>query len=1039
VDPVSAESEGEELGQINANPNFDLTNVFNDYFLNDPETNPYAELTIDSIFYDNASFTDKFKNSQMPIFLSLNAQSLQSKHEKLCAFILELCNNDILIDAIAIQETWQLPYPDLVQIPGFTLHYKTRVFSRGGGVGFYIRNDLNAKVIENLSTFHEKIFESITIELICGKRKFLLSNIYRSPSPNNVLMEQFLEKFDNLLNSLNSFNCQSLVFLDSNVNLLNLNSNAQTSKYMDSILNNGFLQTIFKSTRIQNQSNTLIDHILSNRNPEGFSSGTVISDISDHFFTFFALQNDKKQKNQKILKSRSFNLTNLNNFKLALSSLSWESTTSKQNVNECMDAFYDEFLTLFNLHFPILTKKFNKNYHKINDFMTIGLLISRKSKIKLQKKSILEPTIENLNKYKSYRNIFNTLMRKSKIAYFENNLNLHEKNPKKTWEILKEVMGKKVNSPISEININGTISNEPAKIAEEFNSFFSSVGSKIAANIRPVEKDPLSYIPMQPGLPELDLGETGEIEVRNFLNKMDKKTSPDLDGISVSLLKFVANEVCIPLGHIFNVSITTGLYPEKLKTSRVVPIYKCGEKTSCDNYRPISLVSSISKILEKIVANRLVEHLVSNDLLYEHQYGFLKGKSTEHNLLHLVNTIGQAINDDKYCIGIFLDLKKAFDVVPHDILLKKLSKLGVNGTALNWFASYLSNRKQKVDINGNISSSKNLDISVLQGTILGPILFLCFINDLPNATTLDSRLFADDTACTHAHSHLPTLIDFANTEIQKLANWFRANKMAVNISKTKYIIFHGKGKKVDLTNLSVVYNDNEIGKLQDPLLITPLERVFNENPKKDSKSYKLLGVYLDETLSFKSHIDQICNKLNRSIFCIGRAKNFLTKPALKSLYFALVHPHLLYCLNIFSCANKSNLKRITILQKKAVRIINKTPRLAHTSTLFVNSEILPFEKLISQSKVTFMHSVEYGYCLPTFSTTWPKNNQRQNHNLRNANDFYVPVPRVESFKNIPLYSFPVEWNSLPEEIKYQNNRTTFKIALKDFLLNAIEQ
>jgi hypothetical protein len=210
---------------------------------------------------------------------------------------------------------------------------------------------------------------------------------------------------------------------------------------MDSILNNGFLQTIFKSTRIQNQSNTLIDHILSNKNPEGFSSGTVISDISDHFFTFFALQNAKKQKTQKILKSRSFNLTNLNNFKLSLSSLSWESTTSKQNVNECMDAFYDEFLTLFNLHFPILTKKFNKNYHKINDFMTIGLLISRKSKIKLQKKSILEPTIENLNKYKSYRNIFNTLMRKSKIAYFENNLNLHEKNPKKNVGNFKRSYG----------------------------------------------------------------------------------------------------------------------------------------------------------------------------------------------------------------------------------------------------------------------------------------------------------------------------------------------------------------------------------------------------------------------------------------------------------------------------------------------------------------------------------------------------------------------------------------------------------------------
>jgi methylaspartate ammonia-lyase len=137
------------------------------------------------------------------------------------------------------------------------------------------------------------------------------------------------------------------------------------------------------------------------------------------------------------------------------------------------------------------------------------------------------------------------------------------------------------------------------------------------------------------------------------------------------------------------------VFPEKLKSSRVVPIYKAGDRSSCDNYRPIWLVSSISKILEKIVANRLVDHLVSNELLYEHQYGFSKGRSTEHNLLHLVNTIGQAINEDKFCIGIFLDLKKAFDVVPHNILIKKLSKLGINGTPLNWFKSYLANRTQK--------------------------------------------------------------------------------------------------------------------------------------------------------------------------------------------------------------------------------------------------------------------------------------------------------------------------------------------------------
>jgi len=434
----------------------------------------------------------------------------------------------------------------------------------------------------------------------------------------------------------------------------------------------------------------------------------------------------------------------------------------------------------------------------------------------------------------------------------------------------------------------------------------------------------------------------------------------------------------------------------------------------------------------------LVDHLVNNNLLYEHQYGFLKGKSTEQNLIHLVNSVGQAINEDKYCIGIFLDLKKAFDVVSHDILLKKLEKMGITGIALNWFKSYLSNRKQKVDINGNLSESKDLKISVLQGTILGPILFLCYINDLPQATSLLSRLFADDTACTASHSNLETLINHANTEIQKIANWFRANRMAVNISKTKFIIFHGRGKRVNMNNLQLVYNNNEIGKPEDPSLITPLERVFDGHPNKESRTYKLLGVYFDECLSFKTHINVVCNKINQSIYCINRAKHFLTKKALKSLYFALIHPHFLYCISIYSCTNTSNLKRLTILQKKAIRIINKSPYLAHTQPLFLESKILPFDLLVKQSKLLFMHSVQYEYAQSSFLESWQTNAARNpNLNLRNADDFYLPNPRVESFKNIPLYSFALTWNNLADEIKFQYNRVTFKIALKNHLFESL--
>jgi hypothetical protein len=624
----------------------------------------------------------------------------------------------------------------------------------------------------------------------------------------------------------------------------------------------------------------------------------------------------KKEKTHRVIESRNFSPENLANFKLALGTLQWGTTLQQNNTDDSFKCFFDDFLPLFDLHFPIIKKKFNRNFHRVNDFMTAGLLVSRRNKNLLHKKSITDPSPQNLDNYKRYRNLFNSLLRKSKTHYFETNLQNNEKNPKKTWEILREAIGKKPCVPISEIKINGTLSNDPTQIANEFNNFFSKIGSKIAAEVSTTERDPLSYIPETPNTPLLEMGGIGPEEVRSILKNMDKKNSPDLDGISLALLKHIATEISLPLSHIFNLSLQTGTFPTKLKTSRVVPIFKAGDKTSCDNYRPISLVSSISKILEKAVANRLVNHLTGNNLLYEHQYGFLKGKSTEQNLIHLINSVGQAINEDKFCIGIFLDLKKAFDVVSHDILLKKLEKMGIRGTTLQWFKSYLSERKQKVDINGNLSDSQDLKISVLQGTILGPILFLCYINDLPQSTNLLSRLFADDTACTASHANLDTLIQLANTEIQKIANWFRANKMAVNISKTKYIIFHGRGKRVNMNGQNIVFNNNEIGKEEDPSLITPLERIYDAHPNKESRSYKLLGVHLDECLSFKNHVNAICNKINQSIYCINRAKNFLTKKALKSLYFALVHPHLLYCISVYSCTSTSVLKRITILQKK---------------------------------------------------------------------------------------------------------------------------
>ena len=378
----------------------------------------------------------------------------------------------------------------------------------------------------------------------------------------------------------------------------------------------------------------------------------------------------------------------------------------------------------------------------------------------------------------------------------------------------------------------------------------------------------------------------------------------------------------------------------------------------------------------------------------------------------------------------------------HNILISKLSKLGIKGSALDWFSSYLSNRKQTVDINGSYSTEKNINCSVLQGSILGPLLFLCFINDFPNSTLLKIYMFADNTTCLMSGSNLNDLISLVNTEIQKMAIWYRSNKMVVNVKKTKYIIFHAKGKKVD-NHPKIVYNCNENTLINDPYLIYEIDRITNTCDNFEMRSYKLLGVYFDEHLTFNRHAGNICAKLNKAVYFLNRAKNLLSQSALKSLYYALFHSHLLYCINITSCVSQTNIKKISILQKKAIRIISNAGYRDHTESLFLNLNILPFEKLMIQSKLIFMHQIAYNYCHISFENIWPKNSDRNiPTSLQNNDDFQLPFVRLESFKKIPLYSFAKTWNDIGDS-RFQKNAFTFaqeiKLRLRENTLSILSE
>jgi hypothetical protein len=281
-------------------------------------------------------------------------------------------------------------------------------------------------------------------------------------------------------------------------------------------------------------------------------------------------------------------------------------------------------------------------------------------------------------------------------------------NPKKPWELLNELTSKnksKSNSNIPFIISNGNKIDTPQEIATEFNSFFVNAGQSIVNSVPATDTSPESFLPNPDSeTPEFDLGNISPTHILDIIKSFQNKSSLDIDGISLKLLKFIGPTICTPLAHIFNLSFMSGIFPTKLKLNRTVPIFKSGDPNSCDNYRLISLIPSFSKILEKIVTVNLTNHLQLNNLLHKNQYGFQRNLSTEHNLLQVMNFISNSLNKGNYCIGVFLDLRKAFDTCSHDILLKKLSKLGINNTALEWFQSYLTSRSQKVDINGNFSN-----------------------------------------------------------------------------------------------------------------------------------------------------------------------------------------------------------------------------------------------------------------------------------------------------------------------------------------------
>ena len=402
-------------------------------------------------------------------------------------------------------------------------------------------------------------------------------------------------------------------------------------------------------------------------------------------------------------------------------------------------------------------------------------------------------------------------------------------------------------------------------------------------------------------------------------------------------------------------------------------------------------------------------------------------------MIHLLNKVSESANQGEFTIGVFCDLQKAFDTCSHKILLKKLERIGIRQNELSWFESYLNDRKQFVSIDGQNSESQIIGKGVPQGSILGPILFLIYINDLKDATTLFSLLFADDTSFLISGKNLNAVVDELNIELHKVCTWFRANELSLHPKKTKFMIFTQNENKFDFENININLNYNDPGPA-DPLLINKLDFI---NSKSEVPAIKFLGVFIDPKLNFQYHMNKICKRLSSSLYIIKRAKNLLSEKALITLYYSMIHCHLTYCVQIWSCGSQSSFNKLYLMQKRAIRLVTKSQYNAHTEPLFKSTNILPLSQLALQTKLQFVFEFKNGKLPGSFSGTLVYNYERQNNfELRNASDFYVPTVRLKSVENSPVFAFPKLWNDFNSpEIKSLTSTIQFKKSIKEILLS----